>query len=535
MISFTKSFFYKQANPNKISSIDTDELGYSEMSYNKADGISYAEKVAAKGLTFRQMHLMYLSNVWVRAIVDKIVERVTDVAPIVKPIRQRIDQDVNDTKLPDDVKKNMDTIYELLVKPNSNNESLTSIRKKVSRDLLKYDAGAMEIVNGANLVNNKKLIELYAVPGNTIKLNVDKRGMLDADDKGAYVQLDRNMRIVAKWNKDKMMYLTLNPNSDRVYGLSPLESLIQTVTAELYSSQYNLDFFYNNATPRFAVLMEGLGIGQGAAALQRFRTWWDTELQGNPHRPIIIGTENGKIQFQQVGLSNEEMQFQEYSKQLLVKIMVVYKMQPLVLGVDVGVAGKATSSKSNESEQVRQFKIDAVKPHMSAFTDKFNAQVIFSKTALNIQNAYMDFDLDIVDKKTQAEWHELYLKNGVITINEIRIALGMMPVPWGNVPYLQNNLVPFGAGKNGQAVPGDPSQVKLDQAGADVPDINITNKSALKKYISQNGDQPIGWENMEVNERLEIVEQLIKAREQFLSKAYLIPNSKIIKQEQDAE
>lgn len=518
MVGFSKSFFVKQLD-NKQSSIDSDEIEYGSYSGDR----SYAEKISIKGLSFYQMNMMYVSNVWVRAIVDKTVERVTDIAPLVKPLRkyQGTDYDESSTKLPDDVKKSMDIINEIIVNPNSNNESFTSIRKKVSRDLLKYDAGAIEIIKGADLKNNKRLIEIYAVGGNSIKLNQNKKGLLVDND--SYIQVDKNLKVVTSWSKDKIMYFILNPQADRVYGLSPLESLVQTVTAELYSSDYNLNFFYNNATPRFAVLMEGLGLGQGAAALQRFRQWWDNELRGNPHRPIVIGTEAGKIQFQKVGLSNEEMQFQEYSKQLLQKIMAVYKMQPIILGVES--AGNAGVAKANSQEQVRQYKIEAVKPHLTAFAEKFNQQVVFSKSGLNINNAYLDFDLDIIDKKVQAEWNKIYLESGVITINEIRVkGLGMTPVPWGNVPYLQNNLVPFGAGKNGQAVPGNPNDVNLTSQDGNVPNVNLMNRSMIKNLIGTDNEKyPIGWENMEINERLDLVEELIKNREKFLSKVYSFP------------
>lgn len=518
MISFSKSYFYK-ATGTKDSSIDSDELLLGK-SGNNYDNTTYAEKLAVKGLSWSQMKMMYISNTWVRSIVDKIVERVTEVAPLVKPLRQRTD---SKKELTDETKKNMDIVSELLEKPNSNYETLTEIRKKIARDLLVYDAGSLEIIRGADLNQGKKLIEIYAVPGNTVKINADEKGMLKEQD--AYIQVDRHMKKITSWNKNQLLYFKLNPQSDRLYGLSPLESLIQTVTAELYASQFNLDFFYNNATPRFAVLMEGLGIGQGASALQRFRTWWDNELKGQPHRPIVIGTESGKITFQKVGMSNEEMQFQEYSKSLLQKIMAVYKMQPVVLGVEIG-----TAAKGSVTEQVKQFKVDAVKPHMMSFTDKYNKHIIFDKTALGLKDVYLDFDLDIIDKKEQSEWHERYLNNGVITINEIRTTgLGLLPVPWGDVPYLQNNLVPFGAGKNGQAVPGDPNNIDLSPADGNVPNTNLISRSMLSKYLLAENNHPIGWENMEPSERLEIVEQIIKDREQFLSKAYVFPSDKVLK------
>jgi len=517
MINFSKSFFYK-AN-TKESSIDSDELSLGRV--GGSGNVAYAEKLAVKGLSFPQMKMMYISNTWVRAIVDKTIERITEVAPLVKPLRLRSDQ--SEAKLSDETKKNMDLVSELLEKPNSNYETLTEIRKKIARDILVYDAGSMEIVRGADLNKGKKLVEIYAVPGNTVKINADEKGLLKEDE--AYIQVDRHMKKITSWKKNQLLYYKLNPQSDRLYGLSPLESLIQTVTAELYSSQFNLDFFYNNATPRFAVLMEGLGTGQGQTALTRFRTWWDTELRGQPHRPIVIGTENGKISFQKVGMSNEEMQFQEYSKMLLQKIMAVYKMQPVVLGVEIGSAAKGSVT-----EQVKQFKIDAVKPHMVSFTDKYNKHIIFDKTALGMTDVYLDFDLDIIDKKDQAEWHQMYLDKGVITINEIRTtALGLMPVPWGDVPYLQNNVAPFGIGPNGQSVPGDPNAVdKTPQAG-NVPNVNLISRSLLTKYLSEDNQTPVGWETMEPSQRLAIVEQIINDREQFLSKTYTFPADKVTK------
>src|SRR5574340_513038 len=232
MISFTKSFFYKSTD--KKSSIDTPELLFGSNIRNiggTQDKVSYAEKLAVKGLTFHQMRMMYISNVWVRSIVDKIVERVSDINPIIKPVRQITENfDAPQTELDDGTKKNMDLIGEIITRPNSNNESLTNIRKKIARDLLTYDAAAMELVKGVDLSQGKKIVELFAIPGNTIKLNIDKRGVL-SDNNDAYVQVDSSLNVVTTWDKDHLLYMMLNPQSDRTYGLSPLESLVQTVTA----------------------------------------------------------------------------------------------------------------------------------------------------------------------------------------------------------------------------------------------------------------------------------------------------------------
>jgi HK97 family phage portal protein len=497
----------------KVTSLNSDEVIYT--GDNKNGKYATAERIFSKGLRYSQMKGMYLSNVWVRAVVDKTVERICNTPIIVKPLKGGDRYNTETSKLPDDVKREMEIAENFLENPNSNNESLINIRKKVHRDSKIYDAAALEIVRAVK--GGEKNIELYSVPGDSIQLNVDNRGILQ---KEAYLQIDQAMRVVGSFPKEKIMYMVSNPIANRVYGLSPLESLIQTVMAELYLSEYNLDFFYNNATPRFAVIMENLGLGQGGTAIERFRTFWDNELRGQPHRPIIVGTENGKIQIQKIGLNNEEMQFQEYSIWLLNKIMTVYGMQPAVLGLITGDLGKQNNT--SIAEQERQFKIDAVKPQMIMLVDSLNRQIIRSEYGFGFKKIYLDYDLDLIDKKAQAEWHEIYLRSGVITINEIRTTgLGWEPVPWGNVPYLQNNLVPFGEGKNGQAVPGNPDDNSLDESSS-VPNLAIANKNVIYDWImsDDNSPAPIGWSDLSKTQRIEAINIVIKDREKKLKKLY---------------
>ncbi len=529
MIGFKKSLatydFVK--SDVKESKIDSDELGFGlwGRSPSNQDENSYAEKVAIQGLTFEEMDWMYKGNVWLRAAIDKIVDRASEVQPLIKPLGLKSD-DYEDGKIPDEVKRNMDMVGEILIKPNDNFETLTTVRKKFSRDIMKYDAGAIEIVSNQNVIKNERpSIGLYNIAGNQVKIITSSDGLISG-----YKQVTRSLQVVAKWNKGEIIYGMLNPQSDKIYGLSPAESLVQTVTAELYTSNYQLDFYFNNATPRFAVMMEGLGIGQGAAALVRFRKWWDEELRGNPHRPIILGTENGQIKFEKVGMNNEEMQFQQYSVWLLNKICAVYKIPLSLMGI-IG-AGGSSASAENFKELNNQFNLEAIKPHLTLLAEKFNQQIIFSDYALGLNNVYLDFDLSIGDKKIEADIHDKYAKMGVLTINEIRTrGLGLPPVSWGNVPYLQNNVAPFGQGKNGQVLPGDAEAANREMEDAsyiddisNVPNTAISSKKYIERYLSRNNDM-IGWEQLEVSDRLNLVSKLLQEKESYLTKVFInVPN-----------
>ena len=455
---------------------------------------------------------MYIANTWGRAIVDRIVERVSMQKPLIKYFKEKPD-DANN-KIPDKDKKDMDKVEEFIINPNINYESFSTLIRKQVRDILKFDAGVFEIVNGMN-TKIGKTVELYSVRGDNVKLNVNKYGMFN---EMAYQQVNDYNRVVAEWPAKDIIYTMANPQSNRVYGLSPLESLVQTVTAELYSSNYNLQFFYNNATPRFAVLMEGLGQGQGNAALVRFREWWNSELLGQPHKPIILGTEQGKITFQNVGLSNKEMEFQLYSKWLLIKIMAVYKMQPALLSI-----ADNTINAIDYKSQERMFKTDAMYPLLKMNSDEFNKRIIWDEEkGFGSKNVYIEFDLDLGDRKEQAEIDERYARMGAVTINEIRESLGRVPVYWGNVPYLQNNLVPFGAGPSGNVVPGEQD----NDEGKPVPNLANADKKTIMKYIENYKGNPVGWEDMEPNEKMELIIKLFKEKEIKMRKLYSFANQK---------
>ena len=437
MMTFSKTLVTKSSG--KLSVMDSDELEFGNVG-GAAD--NYAEKISPSNLTFGDMNNIYYANVWIRAIVDRIVDRVCNIQPMIKPIYSKIEDEMKDSKdLPDIVKKKIESIQKWIANPNDNNESFTSLRKKVLRDILKYDSAGYEIVRGVK-TGDEKIIRLYAVAGDTIKLNPNKKGMLEGNN--AYQQIDSGMKKVASWNKDEIIYFVSNPQSGRVYGTSPLESLNQTVIAELNASQYNSDFFKNNATPRIAVMMEKMGMGQASAAMKRFKNWWEKELEGKPHKPIILGTEQGSVKIEKISMSNTDMQFSEYLFWLLIKIMAVYKMQPAIMGIS-----PKDSKPGDIKEQLEQFKIDAIKPQLSLFKEKINTQIIWNKKAIGFDDIYLDFDLEMGDKDAEAKVHKSYLESGVVMINEVRAMIGLTPVYWGNVPYLQNNVAPFGLGNDG--------------------------------------------------------------------------------------
>lgn len=459
---------------------------------------SVPEKILYRGLTYAEMERMYLANVWVRAIVDRIILRILDVQPTVRFITKSKNQEPSK-----DAQEHRAAIEELIVNPNGGVEDFDGLRSSIHKDILLYDAGAMEIVQAADMAGATEPFELYSVAGDTIKKNVDKRGVF-RDEREAYFQIDDRGEKVAQFPIGVLAYMMLSPSAGRIYGLSKLESLRQTVTAELYAAQYTLDFFSNDATPRFAVLFDNLGMGQADAAMKRVRAWWEHELKGKPHRPILMGTEQGQVRFQQVGLSNQDMQFQEYSRWLLTKIMAIFGMQPFVLGVvDVG------TGKLNSEQQGEQFKKDALAPQLRLFRNMFNTYVVHADTGFGFDDVYLDWrSFMSKDEKTQAQIHKYYWEIGALTANMIREELGLEPIAGGDTAFIPKGMIPVTTKPQQASVPSEGG----DEGEGGEPAIKIADPNLL-----------LGLRGLDEWDLTDTIMGLLKQREMVLNKVFSFP------------
>ena len=115
----------------------------------------------------------------------------------------------------------------------------------------------------------------------------------------------------------------------------------QTIVNSVKVENYNADLFGNDATPRLAVMFNNVSIDR----LQEYQEYWDSNLRGKPHRPILISTGEGEgqVKIEKIGLSPNEMSFKQYSQWMLEQVMSVFNMQPLVLGMVTPNTGKLNS------------------------------------------------------------------------------------------------------------------------------------------------------------------------------------------------
>ncbi len=451
----------------------------------------------------------YQINPWIRATVDKIIARVNVVDIFPKPLDLGSDAPKKATS---GQAKKMEKIQTLFNRPNRDFETMDSIKSKLLKDLLIWDNAGMEIV-----FNGPDNVQLFCnAAGRELFPNVDKNGHFISEEQ-AYIQIQKKKKVAA-FTKQELMYFAKNRFSGRTRGFSPIESIALQISADLFADKYNIDFFSNNAKPNIAFLFENLGFGNGQNAIRRAKDWYLQEFQGNPHLPLFMGAEKGAVKLQQLQISNKDMEFQAYTSWMLSKIMAVYGMQPFILGIISGTTGKL-----NSVEQTEQFKIDAVLPYLKLYTDTLNRVLIWGDDNFNFDDIFLVHDtLDLKDEAKTAETYQTYLKNGVITINQVRQELQMAPAPWGHIPYIPVNLAPLGgAAPNRIPDGGDPNAPGVQNPAAADPNPAATTEKYLKKMAVQDLVKKwAGVKYVKDSKIMDAIDKIIKGRESQIHKAY---------------
>jgi len=450
----------------------------------------------------------YRVSPFIRSIVEITKNRFDQVELFPMPLSTKKDSKPSDYS--SKIKKRMEDVVSLLMKPNDDYESFSSLKKKVIGDILVYDECGLQVRKGTR--NDKNIpYELYGnVSGEELFVHTDKSGRLmtgSGKTTSAFLQI-RSGKILDWWGKDIFLNFINNRRAGYANGFSPIESIADSILGDLEGMNYNLRFYQNNARPNIAFLFEQLGFGAGKGALERAEAWYNAKHKGQPHKPLFMGTQKGNIKIQELTMSNKDMEFNNWELFLVSRIMGVYGMQPMVMGILTDTTGKLNSESQGE-----QFKKNAIIPLVKMFTNTLNSVLVWGDDNYNYDDIYItSADLDIDDEKKQADIWEIFLRTGVVTINQIRDRLQMPPVSWGNEPFVPLNFSPLSILKKYQL-----SRIQSNMKNAMSPKIDNNAGGDSQKeqddYMVSNYKVPSGVERIEPNEVIEAFTKIIDDKE----------------------
>jgi hypothetical protein len=282
---------------------------------------------------------------------------------------------------------------------------------EIIRDILVLDQGCTE----KEWTLDKWIAAVYPVDGATIAPNMDERGGYHDD---AYVQTVDG-QITARFGVEDLMVIIDNPQTDvrfSGYGFSPLESLIVSVSAELYSSKYNASYFEKGSVPEGMI---NLGPEAAPEDVNAFRLYWMNEIMGRPWAIPILG--GSKAEWIPWRATNKDMEFMAYQEWLLKKICAMFNISPKELGLIEDV-NRSTAESQDQSEQEK-----GIEPLLELIQDSFEVEII-GEHGLGVGD-YVEFKFEEEGESEEAILNRfsIAIPMGAATRAEMREALNMEP------------------------------------------------------------------------------------------------------------
>jgi Phage portal protein/ParB-like nuclease domain len=386
-----------------------------------------------------------------------------------------------------------------------------------TEDILVLDQGCIE----KEWTLDKWIAAMYPVDGATIAPNMDERGGYHDD---AYVQTVDG-QITARFGVEDLIFTMDNPQTDvrfAGYGYSPLEYLIVSVTAELYSSKYNASYFEKGAVPEGMI---NLGPEAAPEDVNAFRLYWMNEIMGRPWAIPILG--GSKAEWIPWRASNKDMEYMAYQEWLLKKFCAIFQMSPKEMGL-VEDVNRSTAESEDSSEEQK-----GVEPLLELIEDTFEVEVI-GEHGLGVGD-YVEFKFD-EEGESEAEIlnrFSVMIPMGAATRQEMREALNMPP---GEDEGLDEFLV------EGEVLPL-PSGADLEALGA-ANKQQVESEEAERQFGLAKADQAHGQKMDQLEHKRQSKETDAKAKALSKSpapakgkvgKVFDRHNPELLEQQADAE
>lgn len=276
-------------------------------------------------MSTEQLRRWSRNNPWIRAAVNLRRQQIS------RAKWDIVSTDAGDMADPRTVQK----LRELFRRPNPKGDSWRSFIEPVIEDILVLDQGAIEVEKRVgSRIGADPIAYLWSKDAARIAFDSTWDGRDPA--KPRYYELDNGGKQVESYKNDELIVVIANPVTYSPIGLSPLEVLAETITADLDAAAYNAKAVSQAAPPGVLHLGEGVRPDQ----VDSFKAYWEAEVAGKSQIAITGGGKG--MQWLPLAASNRDMQFMEWQVYLARKICAVFAVQPQDIGISFDI-NRATS------------------------------------------------------------------------------------------------------------------------------------------------------------------------------------------------
>jgi phage portal protein BeeE len=289
--------------------------------------------------------------------------------------------------------------------PNSD-DSFRSLAEQVLEDVIVGGFGAIEVQRSGDAL---RPLNLWPVDGATIRLRPDWDGV-PSSPRYAQVTGHAPAQQIAL-HDDELIYIRLNPRTHSPFGLGRLEVAFETINAFFGAHRYAARLA-SNSVVQYALWLQDLS----PAHHDRLIRWWQDDIEGTGRVPILSVEHKPEVlRFGGGTDSDLRLQWQEF---LLRIIADAFDLPPFSLGLERDVNRSTAAEVSDLAFR------SAIVPTARLFAEHLTRDAIHKKLGWN-DLEFVFTDVDAPDEREEAEIHEILLRSGVLTVNEVRRLRGL--------------------------------------------------------------------------------------------------------------
>jgi hypothetical protein len=299
--------------------------------------------------------------------------------------------------------------------PNAD-DSFRSLLEQVLEDVIVGGFGAIELdlVEAWTPDSVVKLpLTMWPVDGATIRIIADWDGRPDSP---RYAQMTglhgADGQIVL--SDDELSYIRLNPRTHTPFGLGRVEVAFETINAFLSAYRY-AGRLASNSVVQYALWLQGLT----PAHHERLIRWWQDEIEGTGRVPIISAESKPEVLRFGAGTDADlRLAWQEFLMRIIAD---AFDLPAQFLGLEQDV------NRSTAAEMSEMAFRSAIVPTARLIAEYLTRDAIGKKLGWN-DLEFVFTDVDAQDEMQQAQIDEILLRNGVVTVNEVRRARGLAEI-----------------------------------------------------------------------------------------------------------
>ena len=385
-----------------------------------------------------------------RASVDSIVRRVATFDWVVNPVI-----DPHDDRYAD-ILRVCERVRGFLLRPNKNGDTWQEIMTSFLTDTLIYDAGVLELVydmEGA-------LRELVPLKGSSISPVIDEHGRIleyqqNSLDEGVprhvYHYQQEEDEDQPTFSPDEIIYFSLFKNTTNPEGNPLIEALIYEIIGLLRANQHAMLNLDADEIPSGILVLAGIAgraADEAKADLQK--------LKGQDHKIRVMTTPDPSgvgAKWLQLKRTPKDIEMRSVIMDLRRAVYRTFGVMPIEMGLTEDMPRATATAQLDVSSS------HLVTPILELLQAKINSKVIPALLQDESLSSLISFSFDRESRLTPKEQQELaathqtYVRNGIMTRNEIRGVLGMLPLPGGDVATLEVAGMPTSLSSFGEAPP----------------------------------------------------------------------------------